>query len=57
MHGAKRNAYRILGGEPEGNRLLGRRRLRWKDNIQMDLGYRMRVDWIHLAHGELLSIG
>jgi hypothetical protein len=33
--GAKRNAYRILVGMPEGKRSLGRRR--WVDNIKMDL--------------------
>jgi hypothetical protein len=35
--GAKRNAYRILVGKPEGKRLLGRPRRRWVDNIKMDL--------------------
>jgi hypothetical protein len=35
--GAKRNAYRILVGKPEGKRPLGRRRRRWVDNIKMDL--------------------
>jgi hypothetical protein len=35
--GEKRNAYRILVGKPEGKRPLGRRRLRWVDNIKMDL--------------------
>jgi hypothetical protein len=35
--GAKRNAYRILVGKPEGKRPLGRPRRRWVDNIQMDL--------------------
>jgi hypothetical protein len=34
---AKRNAYRILVGEPEGKRPLGRPRCRWADNIKMDL--------------------
>jgi hypothetical protein len=34
--GAKRNAYRILVGKPEGKRLLGRPR-RWVDNIKMGL--------------------
>jgi hypothetical protein len=34
--GAKRNAYRILVGKPEGKRLLGRPRRRWEDNIRMD---------------------
>jgi hypothetical protein len=35
--GEKRNAYRILGGKPEGKRPLGRSRRRWVDNIKMDL--------------------
>jgi hypothetical protein len=35
--GAKRNAYRILMGKPEGKRPLGRPRRRWEDNIRMDL--------------------
>jgi hypothetical protein len=34
----KRNAYRLLVGTPEGNRLLGRPRRRWVNNIKMDLG-------------------
>jgi hypothetical protein len=29
--------YRILVGEPEGKRPLGRQRRRWLDNIKMDL--------------------
>jgi hypothetical protein len=33
----KRNAYRILAGKPEGKRPLGRPRIRWEDNIKMDL--------------------
>jgi hypothetical protein len=35
--GEKRNAYRILVGEPEGKRPLGRPRRRWVDNIKMNL--------------------
>jgi hypothetical protein len=35
--GEKRNAYRILVGKPEGKRPLGRPRLRWEDDIKMDL--------------------
>jgi hypothetical protein len=31
------NAYRILVGEPEGKRPLGRPRHRWVDNIKMGL--------------------
>jgi hypothetical protein len=34
--GEKRNAYRILVGNPEGNGQLGRPRRRWMDNIKMD---------------------
>jgi hypothetical protein len=34
---AKRNAYRILVGKPEGKRPLGRPRRKWKDNIKMDV--------------------
>jgi hypothetical protein len=35
--GAKRNAYRILVGNPVGKRPLGRPRHRWADNIKVDL--------------------
>ena len=38
-------------GKPEGKRPLGRPRLRWEDNIKMDLqevGYGS-MDWIELA--------
>ena len=49
--GEERGVYRFLVGKPEGRRLLGRPRLRWVDNIKMDLqevgcGY---MDWIGLA--------
>jgi hypothetical protein len=37
MNGEKRNAYRILVGNQEGKRPLGRQRCRWVDNIKMDL--------------------
>jgi hypothetical protein len=49
--GAKRNAYRILVGNPEGKRPLGRPKRRWMDNIKMDLreiGWD-GMDWIDLA--------
>jgi hypothetical protein len=49
--GEKRNAYRILVGNPEGKRTLGRPRRRWVDNIKMDLseiGWN-GMDWIDLA--------
>ena len=32
-----RGVHRILVGEPEGKRPLGRPRRRWEDNIKMDL--------------------
>jgi hypothetical protein len=35
--GEKRNAHRILVGNPEGKRPLGRPRRRWMENIKMDL--------------------
>ena len=43
--------YRVLVGKPEEKRPLGRPRLRWADNIKMDLqevgcGY---MDWVGLA--------
>jgi hypothetical protein len=41
--GEKRNAYRILVGNPEGKRPLGRPMRRWVDNIKMDLG---EMGWI-----------
>jgi len=43
--------YRVLVWKPEGKRPLGRPRLRWEDNIKMDVqevgcgG----MDWIELA--------
>jgi hypothetical protein len=36
-NGEKRNAYRTLVGKPEGERSLGRRKLRWVDSIKTDL--------------------
>jgi hypothetical protein len=49
--GEKRNANRILVGNPERKRPLGRPRLRWVNNIKMDLreiGWHGR-DWINLS--------
>jgi hypothetical protein len=47
----KRNVYRLLVGNPEGKRPLGRPRCRWVDNIKMDLGEVGwgDMDWIGLA--------
>ena len=43
--------YRVLLGKPEGRRPMGRSRLRWVDNIRMELqevgcGF---MNWIGLA--------
>jgi len=49
--GERRGIYRVLVGKPEGKRQLGRPKIRWKDNIKMDLqevGYG-GTDWIELA--------
>jgi hypothetical protein len=49
--GERRGAYRVFVVKPEGKRPLGRPRLRWKDNIKMDLwevGCE-GMDWIGLA--------
>jgi len=35
--GEGRSVRRVLVGKPEGKRPLGRSRLRWEDNIKMDL--------------------
>jgi hypothetical protein len=35
--GERTGAYRVLVGRPEGQRLLGRPRSRWEDNIKQDL--------------------
>jgi hypothetical protein len=47
----KRNSYRILVGEPEGESPLGRPKCKWLDNIKMDLRERewVGMDWIDLA--------
>jgi hypothetical protein len=49
--GEKTNVYRLLVGEPEGKRPLGRPRRRWIDNNEMghlEIGLSV-VDWIGLA--------
>jgi len=49
--GEGRGLYRVLVGKPEGKSPLGRPRLRWEDNIEMDL-QEVRyggMDWIDLA--------
>jgi hypothetical protein len=47
----RRGVNRVLVGKPEEKRPLGRPRLRWEDNIEMDL-HKWCVggmDWIELA--------
>jgi len=48
--GAERRIQGLVG-KPEGKRLLGRPRLRWVDNIEMDLQEMGcgDIDWIELA--------
>jgi hypothetical protein len=43
--GEVRSPYSILVGKPEGKRSLGRLRLRWEDNIRMDLRDISRKLW------------
>jgi hypothetical protein len=49
--GEDRGVHRVLMGKPEGKRPLGRQRLRWEDNITMDLQDvgGSRRDWMELA--------
>jgi hypothetical protein len=42
--GARRGAYRVMGGKPQGRRPLDRPRRRWEDNIKMDFP---EVRWGH----------
>ena len=49
--GERRDTYRVLVGQPERKRQLGRPKPRLQHNIKMDLqevGWE-GVDWIHLA--------
>ena len=50
-YGGEERHNRVLMGNPEGKRPLGRPRHRWENNIKMDLqevGYRV-LDWIELT--------
>jgi hypothetical protein len=54
--GERRGVYRVLTGKPEGKRPLGRPRLRWEDNIQMDLqevrcGLWTGSSWLRIGTG------
>ena len=49
--GEGKGVYRVLLGEPEGKRLLGKPRRRWEYDIKMDLQQVgcEGMDWIELA--------
>jgi hypothetical protein len=51
LTGAGRVVYRVLVGNPEGKRPLGRPRYRWEDNSKIDLQEMGcgGMDWIELA--------
>ena len=46
-----RSAFKILTGKPTGNRPLGRPRLKWENNIRMDLEEKgiNTTNWVHSA--------
>jgi len=44
--GERRGACRVLVGKTEGKRPLGRPKLRWEDNIEMDLRKVVWEAWI-----------
>jgi len=53
--GEGRSVYVVLVGRPEGKRPLGRPRLRWEDDIKMDLR-EIGIDeanWIRLAQNSV----
>jgi hypothetical protein len=50
-HGEGRSVYRVLVGRPKVKRPMGRPRLKWEDNIKLDLR-EIRIDganWIQLV--------
>jgi len=49
--GEGRGVHRVLEGEPEGKRPLGRPRRRWEDNIERELQEVGGIcgDWMELA--------
>ena len=49
----ERGSYKVLVGKPDGKRPLLRPRLRWEDNIKMDLrevGWGAWTGWIRLRN-------
>jgi hypothetical protein len=55
--GEERGVYRVLVGKPEGKRPLGRPRLRWEDNIRMDLQEVRRGVWTGLGWLRVETVG
>jgi hypothetical protein len=53
--GEERKVYKVLVGEPEGKRPLGRPRRRWEDGIRMDQidlgGGWIGFDWLRAGTG------
>jgi len=52
--GEKRGVHRVLVGKPNGKRLLGRPRLRWEDNIKVNLqevGLWTGSSWLRIGTG------
>jgi hypothetical protein len=45
------NAYRILIGRPEYKRQLGRPRLKWEDNIQLDVREKCVREYVLISSG------
>jgi hypothetical protein len=55
--GEERKVYKVLVGNPEGKRPLGRPRRRWEDGVRMDLkeiglgGVWIGFDWLRTGTG------
>jgi hypothetical protein len=55
--GEERGVHKVLVGKAEGKRLLRRPRLRWEDNIRMDLqewdvGVWTGLGWLRIETGD-----
>jgi hypothetical protein len=50
----RRGVYRVFVGKPEGKKSFETVRLKWEDNIKMDLHNVVYggLDWIELAEGK-----
>jgi hypothetical protein len=43
------NGYKVLVGNPQGKKSVGRLRHRGKDNINMNIEKLGDMDWLHLS--------